>query len=103
MLDAIGYKSGGVLKETASCPSRTNCCRDTPAKAIKLHAERIRRAIDREDTQMHAFTVLINEESARAKQAEQDMQQELEQVPACITSRIHPVAIDTCLDTFARR
>ena len=31
---------------------------------------------------MRAFTVLINEESARAEHAERNMQQELEQVPA---------------------
>ena len=51
---------------------------------------------------MRAFTVLIDEQSARAEQTEHKMQLELEQAPASITLRIHPVAIVICLDTFAR-
>ena len=61
---------------------RMDHCRHSPAKTTEFHAERIRRAIDREDAQMRAFTVLIDEESARAEHAERNMQQELEQVPA---------------------
>ena len=73
------------------------------AKTTKIHADRMRRAIDREDTQMAAFTVLINEESARAEHAEHNMQQELERVNASITSSMHHVAIGACLGTCAER
>ena len=68
-------------RDCKSTAERMHHCRDSPAKTTDFHAERMHRAIDREDAQMRAFTVLINEESARAEHAEHNMQQELEQVP----------------------
>ena len=64
-----------------STVDRMDYCRDSPAKTTEFDAERMCHAIDKEDAQMHAFTDLINEESARAERAERNMQQELEQVP----------------------
>ena len=74
--------TGCADRDCKSTVNRVDYCRDSPARTTEFPAERIRRAIDREDAQMRAFTALTNEESRKAEHAERNMQQELEQVPA---------------------
>ena len=43
-------------------------------------AERIRRAMEGEEAQMHLYNVLADEAAAKASETEQQMQQELDKV-----------------------